>query len=128
MNRSIVAAALTAALSVSGVVGTYHATKDPSVTVQTPTFVYVDAPCGRETSAGCYDTDNPDQIQIGPLATDATRFHETQHFISHRDGLNLTECEVSQITLDAGYEDGYASLGYCLDGKPTASFPEHREN
>lgn len=128
MDRTNLVAALSAAVSVSLALGTYIATQGPSVTVQTPTIVYVDAPCGRSASAGCYDTDRPNEIQVGPLANDGTIFHETQHFISNRDGLNLTECEVSQRTLDAGFVDGYAGLGYCLDGEPTASFPEHRNN
>lgn len=125
MNRSIVAAALTAALAVSGAVGTYVATKAPQITVDAPAIVYVDAPCGRTTAAGCYDTDNPNQIELGPLADEATRVHETIHFLSHRDGMNLTECQVSDIVLhDHSMEDGYAALGYCKDGEPTTTAPE----
>jgi len=128
MNRSIVAAALTAALTVSGALGTYITTQGSGITVQTPTIVYTDTPCGSAANAGCYDTVRPNEIQVGPHATEATIVHETQHFISNRDNLDLTECQVSKITLDAGYEDGYARAGYCKDGQPTASFPTDRKN
>lgn len=124
MNRQIVAAALTAALSLSGVAGTYLATKAPGVTVQTPTVVYTETPCGRMVD-GCYHPDRPNQIEVQPTVGPATINHETLHFISNRDGLDWTECQVSYINFTRyGLEDAYTSAGYCKDGLPTGKSPK----
>lgn len=114
-----------AILSVLGAVFTFLHTVDPAVTVQFPEIVYTETPCGQALN-GCYREERPNEIQVRPDASLATINHETLHFVSNRDNLGWSECQVSYINLTRyGLEDTYHRAGYCVEGQPTLDSPAH---
>jgi len=117
-SRSLIAAILSASVSVGSLAGTWLFTRPASITVDVPSVVYVDHPCSTDVP-GCYDVHTPNVIYVrsdfqGEPYGQWIVAHETGHFTQYRDGLPFDECAAEDYAFDvtnditAYYHDGYS--------------------
>ena len=118
ISRNLIVLAISASVSVGGLASTWLSTRPVPITVDVPSVVYANHPCGTEDT-GCYDVHTPNVIYVRSdyKGTDYGQWiiaHETGHFIQYRDGLPFDECAAEDyafnVTNDliAYYQDGYA--------------------
>jgi hypothetical protein len=103
-----------AAIAVAGL-GVTFAAVGPFAVHGAADVIVVDKPCGREI-AGCFDPNQPNQIQVVPDAREATIAHENLHrsLYAEFDLRWDDECYVSaMLYAETGLRDGYNVMGLC---------------